>query len=165
MTDIVQRLIASSCHDDCLLAKAAKEIASLREQVENCTILMARIENERNACLEELHAISEALGTNEGHSSVYWIEQLKAALKTDQEPVAWRYRPNEHYGWMFVELMPQDTINYVSEPLYTHPARTLSDEEILEIARIKLVWQLWLKDEEEVRAVIAFARAVLEASK
>lgn len=35
------------------------------------------LEFQFDAQLEELCAISEALGTSEGHSSVYWIEQLK----------------------------------------------------------------------------------------
>lgn len=35
------------------------------------------LEFQFDAQLAELIAISEALGTSEGHSSVYWIEQLK----------------------------------------------------------------------------------------
>jgi hypothetical protein len=38
----------------------------------------AKLMAERDACLRELTAIDDALGTNEGHSAVYWIEQLKA---------------------------------------------------------------------------------------
>ena len=57
-----------------------QEIASLREQLENCMFLVSRIENERNACLEELHAISEALGTDEGPSSVDHIKALREQL-------------------------------------------------------------------------------------
>lgn len=38
-----------------------------------------------------------------------------------QEPAAYRYRPNEAWGWMFVELEPMDKVNYVVEPLYTSP--------------------------------------------
>jgi hypothetical protein len=43
-----------------------------------------RLERENAAQLKELHRISEALGTNEGHSSVTHIEILKeenAALR------------------------------------------------------------------------------------
>jgi len=39
-----------------------------------------RLRAENAAQLAELHAISEALGTSEGHSSVYWIEHLKDRL-------------------------------------------------------------------------------------
>ena len=37
-----------------------------------------RLKRENAAQLDELHRISEALGTNEGHSSVTHIELLKA---------------------------------------------------------------------------------------
>ena len=60
-----------------------------------CPITFARIEREiatlraeNSARLAELHAISEALGTNEGHSAVDHILALKSeqdALRVDEE--------------------------------------------------------------------------------
>ena len=56
-----------------------------------------RLERENAAQLKELHGISEALGTNEGHSSVTHIEILK------EENAALR-KNVEKYRWFFLEL-------------------------------------------------------------
>ena len=81
-----------------------------------------------NACAglptEALHAISEALGTDEGHSSVYWIEQLKAALKTDQEPVAWLY-VDPYNKLKLSQVVPHEDGAF---PVYRHPAPVVSSE-------------------------------------
>ena len=65
--------------------KAEADNATLREQLKDCSAAFDRQQEQldRNAeqiaaQLDELHRISEALGTNEGHSSVTHIELLKA---------------------------------------------------------------------------------------
>ena len=83
-------------------------------------------------------------------------EQL-AALKTDQKPVAWLDEKRD----MTYRFGPQSPTDI---PLYTHPARTLSDEEIIEIT------QKVASTSDRPIGMIAFgvlvARAVLkEASK
>ena len=68
-----------------ILAKVWLDRESLREQLKDCSAAFDRQQEmlDRNAeqiaaQLDELHRISEALGTNEGHSSVTHIELLKA---------------------------------------------------------------------------------------
>ena len=74
--DIVTRLRADAEYTDDigLCADAADEIERLR-----------RIEA---AQLAELEAISAALGTNEGHSSVHHIERLRAEVERLQNELA-----------------------------------------------------------------------------
>ena len=70
------------------------------------------------------------------------------------EPVAWMHKPS---GTVFNEIIacvePDDLI-----PLYTHPAKTLTDEEIGEI-----YWELYCDDwtEEDIK----FARAILREAQ
>ena len=76
----------------------------------------------------------------------------------NNEPVAWKYKVNKnntktegictdkHY-------LEKDGI-YDIEPLYTHPAKTLTDEEIWKL------WQQHLDDEISV-----FARAILRKAQ
>ena len=93
-------------------------------------------------------------------------------LKTDQEPVAWGVIKRGERVW-YINDSKSVCEGYASHyahhdangsdqsviPLYTHPARTLSDEEILDIYGEKC-------DSTVKKYVLAFARAVLkEASK
>lgn len=52
----------------------------ITEGIHTCTpnLVIERLTAENKAQLAELHRISEALGTNEGHSSVYWVETIVA---------------------------------------------------------------------------------------
>jgi len=96
---------------------ASEMLKSKDEQLENCKILMARIENERNA-----------------------------ALKTDQEPVAWMHE---------TEGLSYENYYAGNVPLYTAPpSRHLSDEDIVDL------WDL--TDGDDRIAALAFARSVLE---
>ena len=68
-----------------ILAKVWLDRESLREQLKECSSAFDRQQQqldrnaEQNAAqLDELHRISEALGSNDGHSSVTHIELLKA---------------------------------------------------------------------------------------
>jgi len=81
-----------------------------------CMTQYELLERENAAQLAELHRISEALGTNEGHSSVTHIEILKkenAALRDWGEPVAW--------CWMDEEIgfgLPPDAVSQEATLLY-----------------------------------------------
>ncbi len=71
----------------------------------------------------------------------------------NNEPVAWMHKPS---GTVFNEIIacvePDDLI-----PLYTHPAKTLTDEEILEF-RDKVPYTLGSD-------LIEFARAILRKAQ
>jgi hypothetical protein len=73
----------------------------------------------------------------------------------NNEPVAWM---NAHTGHLcsggFLMAKMQDYI-----PLYTHPAKTLTDEEIIE------VWGNQIITETEKDAAIPFARAILRKAQ
>ena len=74
------------------LLDAIREIKSLKEQLENCQILMARIENERNELVAENQRLArawEAMRLAKEKAKANEKEMFDAALKTDQEPVAW----------------------------------------------------------------------------
>ena len=69
----------------------------------------------------------------------------------NNEPVAWfEQDPDMKSVWYQAD---KDAPNAV--PLYTHPAKTLTDEEILEIAKEK-GWQ------GDLRFLINFAKAILK---
>ena len=69
----------------------------------------------------------------------------------NNEPVAWRckkfYETQE--GWFYNE-------NQIGEPLYTHPAKTLTDEEI------KALWKPMPDTKTYDSDVLKFARAILK---
>ena len=70
----------------------------------------------------------------------------------NNEPVAWRKvvgNVTKHYQY---NEMGEGT------PLYTHPAKTLTDEEILKMASDKFHYS-------EYRLVIEFARAILRKAQ
>ena len=73
------------------------------------------------------------------------------------KPVAWmEYIQGEEWEVWFVE--PTDLPKgHTYKPLYTHPAKTLTDEEILEVADVGE----WHKDE----FAINFARAILRKAQ
>lgn len=60
-----------------ILGTESYERKWLCDTIDSLTDILEQTRRENKAQLAELHAISEALGTSEGHSSVYWIEQLK----------------------------------------------------------------------------------------
>jgi hypothetical protein len=74
-------------------------------------------------------------------------------FKMNNEPVAWRC--NKFYenqeGWFYNE-------NEIGEPLYTHPVKELTDEEILKMAADMFHYS-------EYRLVIDFARAILRKAQ
>jgi hypothetical protein len=72
------------------------------------------------------------------------------------EPVAWRNlcvgNIGEDSEWIYNEIGQ-------GEPLYTHPAKTLTDEEIEEVAKPYCDLQNWVVDKHE------FARAILRKAQ
>jgi len=73
----------------------------------------------------------------------------------NNEPVAWLYRiKNTDNSWELSWIRPITNI-FDAEPLYTHPAKTLTDEEILEVAQ-KMGWR------GALGFLINFARAILK---
>jgi len=70
-------------------------------------------------------------------------------MDTTNEPVAWI--AYDEFGDFMLEATPEG--DYPWQPLYTHPAKTLTDEEIISIA-----------DDYEVAEyrVCEFARAILK---
>ena len=69
------------------LDACASECMGLRSDCEAVGNMMERYKAESEAQIVELHAISAALGTSDGHSSVYHIHRLWEALKTRDEQV------------------------------------------------------------------------------
>jgi hypothetical protein len=70
------------------------------------------------------------------------------------KPVAWMelyYGEPNNISWTDAELRDSGEV-YKTVPLYTHPAKTLTDEEIWELADMVL----------ENSDVIGFARAILK---
>ena len=81
----------------------------------------------------------------------------------NNEPVAWMYeRPNGSAKLTFVREPMAGTV-VTETPLYTHPAKTLTDEEILAIANQCLVGATaWHNPDLDP---IEFAKAILRKSQ
>ena len=72
----------------------------------------------------------------------------------NNEPVAWMYACNGVWTAFSDELPPDDAYDEATlTPLYTHPANTLTDEEIWEVINRTA----WVGTEEEIRFKIAEA--------
>ena len=67
----------------------------------------------------------------------------------NNEPVAWMYKDEENAMVSF----RRDTLPFDAVPLYTHPAKTLTDEEIDRV---------WYEDCNNSDSLIEFARAILQ---
>jgi hypothetical protein len=77
----------------------------------------------------------------------------------NNEPVAWR----THYpsGWEYKDGNPPFELKGNSQLLYTHPAKTLTDEEILNVAFCSEVNTVAIENDWD-GTVIDFARAILK---
>jgi len=69
----------------------------------------------------------------------------------NNKPVAWMYKDEENAMVAF----RRDTLPFDAIPLYTHPAKTLTDEEIIE------VYEDMLGVASARSSAIEFARAIL----
>ena len=79
----------------------------------------------------------------------------------NNEPVAWMYeRPNGSAKLTFVREPMAGTV-VTETPLYTHPAKTLTDEEIIDIAKEHIHQRL----EGERFGYVEFARAILRKAQ
>ena len=73
----------------------------------------------------------------------------------NNEPVAWMYKDKENGMVSFLkETLPFDAI-----PLYTHPVKELTDEEIQELA---LCDEFWISEDCTIFDWHKFARAILK---
>ena len=78
----------------------------------------------------------------------------------NNEPVAWfEQDPDMKSVWYQAD---KDAPNAI--PLYTHPAKTLTDEEIEEFAYAFELWQLNNPD-KTLEGIIDFARAILRKAQ
>ena len=82
----------------------------------------------------------------------------------NNEPVAWMYAVNGIWTAFSDELPPDDAYDEGTlTPLYTHPEKTLTDEEILEIANQCLIGATaWHNPDLDP---IEFARAILRKAQ
>ena len=77
----------------------------------------------------------------------------------NNEPVAWMYQIKDITGWTWVIDQKLPDYEYRNEkPLYTHPAKTLTAEEINQVAK-ECKW-----DYDEMN-VVDFARAILRKAQ
>ena len=76
-------------------------------------------------------------------------------MGTTNEPVAW-IDPYDLEGLPYRDCWVNGQQHKNSVPLYTHPAKTLTDEEILELA------QLMFFDTRYPNIALNFARAILK---
>ena len=83
----------------------------------------------------------------------------------NNEPVAWMYAVNGIWTAFSDELPPDDAYDEGTlTPLFTHPAKTLTNEEIDEIANQYLDW-IPCGHSEKIVGVTDFARAILRKAQ
>jgi len=87
----------------------------------------------------------------------------------NNEPVAWmqtyKDEPN-NIAWTRKDLEELgESIDYKYIPLYTHPAKTLTDEEIQKVLLLFLMPQVQPKHPIEPFNYIEFARAILRKAQ
>ena len=82
----------------------------------------------------------------------------------NNEPVAW-LSPDNFYVCPEAEYQVSITTEHPKDlgwlPLYTHPAKTLTDEEILELTKDSTIFEYREFDDDMVR----FARAILRKAQ
>ena len=86
-------------------------------------------------------------------------------MSNDNEPVAWinldRFKDEALY---LADCVSENKVENmgITTPLYTHPAKTLTDEEIDVLASKHLCYQI---EGSEVSGVFDFARAILRKAQ
>jgi len=94
-------------------------------------------------------------------------EQLKniMGLKMNNEPVAYINVEERKLEWAKPTTWHTPTIAQMEKiPLYTHPAKTLTDDEIEEFAYAFELWQLNNPD-KALEGIKDFARAILRKAQ
>ena len=77
----------------------------------------------------------------------------------NNEPVAWMYRmKNSNNRWELIFNKPMSDEFFEAIPLYTHPVKELTDEEIREVAKS-------VEDEGYAQWKYEFARAILRKAQ
>ena len=85
----------------------------------------------------------------------------KWVMQMNNEPVAWIGKNELQFG--FTETMvTNEKESWDDIPLYTHPAKTLTDEEIAELSDKILCYQIYDNKES---GVFEFARAILRKAQ
>jgi hypothetical protein len=80
----------------------------------------------------------------------------------NNEPVAWYYENKNGVSWVSGTREQHDkNFVIVEKPIYTHPAKTLTDEEIIDIAKEHIHQRL----EGERFGYVDFARAILRKAQ
>jgi hypothetical protein len=80
----------------------------------------------------------------------------------NNEPVAWMWRmKNSDNRWELAFNKPMTEQFFDTEPLYIHPAKTLTDKEILELTKDSTIFEYREFDDDMVR----FARAILRKAQ
>ena len=126
--------------DDCANTIRQQESALLAEQKHN-EMLMA-----------EIAMLKQIIDANNLQSDIGQF------IKPIDEPVAWiSVLAIDHIGQKFTDVRVSLTKTDLADiPLYTHPMRELTDEEIEEVAKPYCDLQNWVVDKHE------FARAILK---
>ena len=75
-----------------------------------------------------------SLYANRHHAMASEIDELRAAL-AGGEPVGWRNKINGCTQWRTPRIQASDYSTDQWQPLYTHPPRTLTDAEIVNVAQ------------------------------
>jgi len=79
----------------------------------------------------------------------------------NNEPVAWMLLGLEDRKPKLINLQVIDHLEGTWIPLYTHPAKTLTDEEIKSVMALD---ECWIGEDCSIPDMIAFARAILRKS-
>jgi hypothetical protein len=105
---------------------------------------------------KELHAIAQgmAMAESDARKSLQWFKDAK---ERQSEPVAWMYQDDEGRSVAFY----RDTLPCGAIPLYTHPAKELTDEEIKSEAK----YFCHSYHTENPERLVLFARAILRKAQ
>jgi len=102
-------------------SKAATMLRQQQSEIERLIMLCDCMTTESNRKGNEIEALKQIIDANN------LSQNIGQFVKPTNEPVAWRckkfYETQE--GWFYNE-------NEIGEPLYTHPVKELTDEEISE---------------------------------
>ena len=79
----------------------------------------------------------------------------------NNEPVAWIGKPELQFGFTDTRVTNEKE-SWDDIPLYTHPVKTLTDEEIAELSDKILCYQIYDNKES---GVFEFARAILRKAQ
>ena len=82
-------------------------------------------------------------------------------MEMNNEPVAWIGKPELQFGFTDTRVTNEKE-SWDDIPLYTHPAKTLTDEEIQELA---LCDEFWISEDCTIFDWHKFAKAILRKAQ